>query len=387
MGILSNTVSLCQFQVAGDRPAGDLFAWAGECLAANAFHPIEHTSEELSIGWVHLDDSKERDFALAQAFQRDHYIIFSLRRDQRRVPSALFRAHFEQAQNDFLAAHPGMQKVGKQKKEELREAVRGTLLSRTLPIPSVYDAVWDTRTNLVSFTSLSPKVTEIFEDLFKKTFSGLRLVALHPMARADRVIPETLKSALQKANRAGTDAVLEQIQQNAWLGSDFLLWLLYQTLEGSSSYAVTQPGPALEGESFVATLNDRMVLLGGTEGVLQKITVAGPQDQFNEVRSALRNGKQIVEANLYLEKQEHAWKINFKAGVFHFAGFKAPAVKLEKDALTDAASEKEAVFYERMYVLEEGLQLFDSLFGVFLGQRLGDWPAIENQIGVWLTPA
>ena len=130
-----------------------------------------------------------------------------------------------------------------------------------------------------------------------------------------------------------------------------------------------------------------MVLLGGTEGVLQKITVAGPQDQFNEVRSALRNGKQIVEANLYLEKQEHAWKINFKAGVFHFAGFKAPAVKLEKDALTDAASEKEAVFYERMYVLEEGLQLFDSLFGVFLGQRLGDWPAIENQIGVWLTPA
>ncbi|BCA78520.1 recombination-associated protein RdgC [Desulfuromonas sp. AOP6] len=387
MGILSNTVSICQFQVIGETSTDDFFAWAGECLAANAFHPIEQTSEELSVGWVHLADPKEQDFSLPQVCRRDHYLIFSLRRDQRRVPAALMRAHLEQAQNDFLSAHPGQQRVGKQKKEELREAVRGALLARTLPIPAVYDAVWDTRSNLLTFTSLSPKVTELFEGLFKQTFTGLRLVALHPMARAARVVPATLQPALQQANRATTEAVLEQIQQNAWLGSDFLLWLLYQTLESPSTYQVKQPGIAAEGESFVATLNDRLVLLGGIEGGLQKITVAGPQDHFGEVRAALQHGKQIIEANLTMEKQEHAWKMTFKGGLFHFAGYKAPAVKLEKDAITDAASEKEALFYERMAVLEEGLQLFDSLLSTFLEQRLRDWSVVEKDITGWLEQA
>ncbi|MGE4579150.1 MAG: recombination-associated protein RdgC [Desulfuromonadales bacterium] len=387
MGILSNTVSVCQYQVLGEVPADNFFAWSGECLAANAFHPIEQTSEELSVGWVHLADPKEQDFSSDQVFRRDHYLIFSLRRDQRRVPAALMRAHLEQAQNDFLAAHPGLQRVGKQKKEELREAVRGALLARTLPIPAVYDAVWDTRSNLLTFTSLSPKVTELFEGLFKQTFTGWRLVALHPMARAARVVPAALQPALQQANRATTDAVLEQIQQNAWLGSDFLLWLLYQTLESPSTYQVKQPGIAAEGESFVATLNDRLVLLGGIEGGLQKITVAGPQDHFGEVRAALQHDKQIIEANLTMEKQEHAWKMTFKAGLFHFAGYKAPAVKLEKDAITNADSEKEALFYERMFVLEEGLQLFDSLLATFLEQRLRDWSVVEKDITGWLEQA
>ncbi|MCP3176468.1 recombination-associated protein RdgC [Desulfuromonas sp. KJ2020] len=387
MGILSNTVSVCQYQVLGEVPADNFFAWSGECLAANAFHPIEQTSEELSVGWVHLADPKEQDFSSDQVFRRDHYLIFSLRRDQRRVPAALMRAHLEQAQNDFLAAHPGLQRVGKQKKEELREAVRGALLARTLPIPAVYDAVWDTRSNLLTFTSLSPKVTELFEGLFKQTFKGLRLVALHPMARAAQVIPEALRPALQQANRATTEAVLEQIQQNAWLGSDFLRWLLYQTLESPSTYQVNQPGPAAGGEPFVATLNDRLVLLGGAEGGLQKITVAGPQDHFGEVRAALQHDKQIIEANLTMEKQEHAWKMTFKAGLFHFAGYKAPAVKLEKDAITNADSEKEALFYERMFVLEEGLQLFDSLLATFLERRLGDWAVIEKDISEWLEQA
>jgi len=36
----------------------------------------------------------------------------------------------------------------------------------------------------------------------------------------------------------------------------------------------------------------------------------------------------------------------------------------------DEVSEREAAFYERLYVLEEGLQLFDSLYATFLAARL-----------------
>lgn len=386
MGILSNTASICQFRVLGDPAATDLFAWAGERLSLNGFRSIDHTAEELSIGWVHFDDAKESSFELSSTFQRDHYIAFTLRRDQRRVPATLFRAHMEMAEHEFLVANPGLQRVPKQKKEELREAVRGALLAKTLPAPVIYDAVWDTRGGLVTFTSLSAKMVEQFENLFKQTFEGLRLVAVHPFARAESVLDDDFKPALERANGASTDAVLDLIKDNRWLGWDFLLWLMYRTMNEASEYRVSRPGPAQDQELFVAYLNDRLILLGGGEGGVQKITVAGPQDNFSEVRTALQNRKQITETIIYFEKQEHLWKMTLKGEMFHFASYKAPPVKIEKDNRTDAISEREAVFFERMYVLEEGLQLFDSLYAAFLRERLGaGWGDQEKKIGEWLA--
>lgn len=386
MGILSNTASICQFQINGNVPKDNFFEWVGECLAENGFRSIEQGSEELAVGWVQLDDIRESGFALPLTYARDHYLAFSLRRDQRRIPSALFKAHLEVAQNEFLAANPGLNRVPKQKKEDLRDAVRGTLMSKTLPSPAIYDVVWDTRSNLVYFTSLSTKVIEMFEDLFKQTFDGLRLVTVHPFERARRVLPKPLQAVLAQANQATSENVVDLIKDNQWLGNDFLQWAMYQTMKTSSEYRVSQPGPALNEEGFVAYLNDRLVLMGGEGDGVQKITVAGPQDHFREVTTALRGGKQITEANLYLEKVENVWKMNLKGEMFHFASFKAPKVTLEKDDLTDPEREKAAVFYERMSLLEEGLQLFDSLYANFLGERLGEgWAARKKEIEGWLA--
>jgi hypothetical protein len=381
MGILSNTVSICQFEVAGRPPTGDLFEWAAGCLAKNGFQPIDETAEESSSGWVRVDDPNESAFDIPAAFCRDHYFVFTLRRDQRRVPSTILKNYLEKAENDFLAANPGLRRVPKQKKEEIREAVRGVLFAKTLPAPATYDAVWDTRSGLVTFTSLSPKVLGLFEDHFKMTFDGLRLVMVHPFSRARRVVSEGLRPSLEKANRAATGDVLDLIKDNEWLGSDFLMWLLFQTMTGSSEYAVNQPGPSPEGERFVAYLNDRLVLLGGGEGGLQKVSSIGPQDRFNEVRAGLESEKQMTEATLYIEKDEEAWKMTLKGMMFHFASFKCPPVKVEKDNLTNESNEKEAVFYERMLLLEKGLQFFDSLYGAFLNERLGkEWAEKERAI-------
>ena len=386
MGILFNTISICQLRVAGDRPDKDLYEWVSDRLAQNNFKSIDNTTDEMSSGWVHLDDSSKNSFAYPRAFWRDHYVAFTLRRDQRRLPSVLFRAHLKNAESEFLAAHPGMRRVPKQKREELSEAVRSALYAKTLPVPSTYDAVWDTRSGLVTFTSLSPKVMELFENHFKNTFDGLRLLMLHPFSRAERVLRDDLKPTLLKANRAATGDALNLIHDNQWLGWDFLLWLTYQTMNKTSEYAVNQPGPAQEGEPFVAYLNDRLVLLGGEEGGIQKVSVVGSQEQFSEVRAALKNGKQITEATLYFEKEEYQWKMTLRSLMFHFASFKSPSIKLEKDNITDEADEKEAAFYERMYVLEEGLQLFDSLYAAFLGIRLGKtWADEEKNIRKWLA--
>jgi hypothetical protein len=388
MGILNNTVSVCQFQVVGAPPATDLASWVGEGLARDGFRSIEQTSEELSSGWVQLDDYQESAFADLNAFQHDHYLAFSLRRDQRKLPTALLKPYFQRAEEDWLAANPQFKRVPKQQREDLRDAVRGSLFAKTLPVPAIYDAVWDTRTSLVTFASLGTKAVDLFVDQFKKSFDGLRLVPLHPFARAGQVIDDQLQPALAKANNSGSEAILEQIEANQWLGRDFLLWLMHETMNASSEYTVDQPGPAVSGNGFVTYLNDRLLLAASSETGVQKVTVSGPQDHFSEVRTALQGGKDIHEAVLYMEKQEQLWKMTLKGSTFHFASFKAPPVTLEKDDITDPSMEREAVFFERMYLLEEGLQLFDSLLSAFLKLRLdANWQQKEQAIRTYLAAA
>ncbi|MBT0662680.1 recombination-associated protein RdgC [Geobacter pelophilus] len=385
MGILSNTVSICQFMVVGNVPASEVFEWASTNLARVGFTPIDHSVAELSAGWVHVDDHRENSFAVPAAFWRDHYLVFTLRQDKRSIPTVLLRSNLQLEEREFLAANPGYTKVPKQKKEELREAVRTKLLARVLPVPSTYDAVWDTDSNILTLATVGSKAVEQFETLFKKTFEGLRLVVIHPYSRAERLLlPETL-AQLAKANKANSDAVLDLIKSNRWLGWDFLLWMMYRTMNESSEYRVSQPGPAVVDESFVAYLNDRMVLGVSGENGVQKFTASGPMEQFAEVRTALKSGKLINEATLYLERGELSWKMTLKGEQFQFASFRSPQVKEEKDNTVDAVSEREALFYERMYVLELGLQLFDSLYLAFLELRLGsEWDAELKKINSWL---
>ena len=388
MGILNNTVSVCQFQVLGASPATDLATWVGEGLVRDGFRSIEQTSEELSSGWVQLDDYQDSGFADLHTFQHYHYLAFSLRRDQRKLPTALLKPYLKKAEEDWLAVNPQFKRVPKQQREDLRDAVRGSLFAKTLPVPAIYDAVWDTRTNLVTFASLGTKAVDLFVEQFKKSFDGLRLVSLHPFARAGRVIDDQLQPTLDKANGSGSEAILELIEANQWLGRDFLLWLMHETMNASSEYTINQPGPAVSGEGFVAYLNDRLLLAASSETGVQKVTVTGPQDHFSEVRTALQGGKDIHEAVLYMEKQEQLWKLTLKGGTFHFASFKAPSVTLEKDDITDASMEREAVFFERMYLLEEGLQLFDSLLSAFLKLRLdANWTQKEQAIRTYLAAA
>jgi hypothetical protein len=388
MGILANSVSVCHFQVVGDFPQGDLFDWIAGCLDKQAFRSIEEGAEELSIGWVRTDDYQNTDFTAGQPFRRDHYVSFSLRRDQRRIPTPLIKAYQHLAEQEFLAASPGFFRVPKQKREDIRDAVRLKLLARTLPGPAMYDAVWDTRSGLVTLASLSSKTIDLFESEFKKSFPGLRLIMIHPFARAEKVCPPAFAELLAKANLATTESILDLIRANQWLGKDFFLWLLYQTLTGSGEYHISRPGPAGSGEPFTAFMNDRLMLQSVGENGTQKITVCGAQDDFREVLAALRQGKSITEATVHLEKDENAWKLTLKGELFHFGSFKSPAVQIEKDSNVDRQAELEAVFFERMHLLETGLQLFDSLYAGFLEIRLGSgWSATEQAIANWLEQA
>jgi hypothetical protein len=386
MGLLANTVSISQFRVVGDLPPVDLRDWVAEQLNRHAFRSIEEGIEELAVGWVTADDHQATDFTIPRSCRFDHYLLFTLRKDQRRVPAPLLKAYQRVAEQEFLAANPSFFRVPKQKREDIRDAVKLRLLARTLPSPATCDVLWDTRSGMVTLASVSGPMVDLFESEFKKCFPGLRPVAVHPYARAEMAVPEALRPALEQANLATADTVLDLVRANLWLGRELLLWLLHRTLTGSGDYHVCRPGPAGAGELFTAWLNDRLVLqLANDEGT-QKITVAGAQSRFQEVLAALREGKQISEATIHLEKDDQSWRLTLKGELFRFGSFKAPSVQLERDNTVDRDLEREALVFERMHLLETGLQLFDSLLVRFLEDRLGgSWPAALARIESWLA--
>jgi hypothetical protein len=114
--------------------------------------------------------------------------------------------------------------------------------------------------------------------------------------------------------------------------------------------------------------------------------MSGSQDSYLEAISALKGGKRITSATVCMEKDENLWKLTLKGETFGFASFKCPQIRIEKDATVDEVSEREAAFYERMYLLEQGLQLFDSLYAAFLRERLSDgWTGRLAMIQEWLN--
>ena len=386
MGVYANTVSITQFTVSGDLPKHDQFQWFSEKLAARGFQSIENSTEEASEGWVLVDRSDDAGFEAPSDFWRDNYLVFALRRDQRKIPAAVLKSHTGREEGIFLAQHPNLRRTPKKKREEIKEQVQLRLLTKCLPVPAMADVAWDLKSGILTLYSTGAKPIERFEEIFRKTFEGFGPVIIHPFARARMMLDGQLLDKLEGSNQAGSDAVTALIRDNQWLGWDFLLWLLYRGQNGQGEFRVCRPGNFSEGEAFSAWIDDRIQFQGGgEEGGIQKVSVSGSQDSYLEAISALRSGKRITSATICMEKDENPWKLTLKGDTFGFGGFKCPQVRIEKDATVDQMSEREAAFYERMFLMEQGLQMFDSLFTAFLKERLSDaWSDRQIAVSEWL---
>ncbi|MBC7962453.1 MAG: recombination-associated protein RdgC [Steroidobacteraceae bacterium] len=386
MGVYANTVSITQFTIAGELPKDDQFQWVSQKLADRGFQSIENSTEESSEGWTLVDHPDDAAFEAPSEFWRDNYVVFSLRKDQRKIPSAVLKSHSAREEGAFLAQNPNLRRTPKNKREEIKEQVQLRLLIKCLPVPSSVDLVWDQRSNVLTLYSLGTKVIERFEDIFRKSFEGFSPVIVHPFARARMLLEGQMLDKLEAANQAGSDAVVAMIRDNQWLGWDFMLWLLQRGVNGEGDFSICRPGHFTTGEPFSAWIDDRIQLQGGgEEGGIQKVTVSGSQDSYLEAISALKGGKRITSATIYMEKDENLWKLTLKGDTFGFASFKCPQVRIERDATVEEMSERESVFYERMFLMEQGIQLFDSLFTAFLNERLTEaWNARLQTIQAWL---
>ncbi|MGM0609512.1 MAG: recombination-associated protein RdgC [Thermodesulfobacteriota bacterium] len=193
MGFLSTTIAYTRYKIIEEIPES-LWPDILNRLKKKAFREIENTSQERGFGWVCFDEMLDSEWAVSVP-EKAEFLAFALRLDTRRVPAAVLNKHFKIAQKEKIKqlAEQGKKFLPRTQKKELRDQVRAKLLARTLPVPAIFDVIWDTNEQTVYLASNRDKVKELFTDLFLQTFE-LNLEPMSPYFLAQKMLtPERTK--------------------------------------------------------------------------------------------------------------------------------------------------------------------------------------------------
>ncbi len=168
MGLLKGSLTVSRYMIGGKLPDG-FWDFAETQLKANLFQEIEETADELSVGWVAVHDYLDLDLN-RNAFALEPYLVAGMRVDRRRVPASVLRKRHRWEVDKALALREG-RGLSRAQREELKEKARLHLLARMPPATQMAEMVWDTVRGEVWLLAAAKATRELFEDLFRRTFS------------------------------------------------------------------------------------------------------------------------------------------------------------------------------------------------------------------------
>ena len=162
------------------------------------------------------------------------------------------------------------------------------------------------------------------------------------------------------------------------LGQEFLTWLWFRS-ETGNVFRMESPDHA--GEPFTVAMEQRIVVRGGEGENQETATVVGSFSPLREARLGLLTGKQVVRALVRLEKDGMDWQVTLKAEDFSINAMRTPPISKE-----DASEDPDALFLEKMYLLDQALDMLDEMFRQFLTLRLSPaaWRNEVSAVAAWM---
>jgi hypothetical protein len=161
------------------------------------------------------------------------------------------------------------------------------------------------------------------------------------------------------------------------LGQEFLTWLWFRS-------AVNGTFGDASGRPFTVSMEQRIVVQGGEGEYLETASVSGVDSELREARMGLTVGKKVTRALLRLQRQPEEWLLTVKAADFSLSSLKTP--KIETGGAKDA--DPDALFLEKMYLIESCLELVDVLYREFLRIRLDagadGWTQEVGRLREWM---
>jgi recombination associated protein RdgC len=375
MGLLKGTLTFCRYRLQEPLP-GNFNDFLHRQMKRFAFRELPLAGEEKTSGWTSVENVLDTQFEYANYSVGD-YLAFAFRLDRKSVPPSLLKIRFLEAEKKTLAAK-SKKFLSKGEKEEIKERIHLDLLNKTFPVPSFFDVCWSLSQNWVVFGSLSPKVTEEFEKLFKKCFN----LTLSPLVPWD---PQHLDRSLTEKMAALKDGVFLNPQTPdpgkagpPLLGREFLTWLWYKSEERGGAVQVS--GAADVEISFTR----RLALESGGGEYSESIVCQGLHAELKEGKAAIQEGKKVKEARVQLGIGPEKFEFTLKGDSFHFQTLRFPAGLEQAE---EEENDKGGRVLERIYLMEKAVKTTDQLFNTFLKRRLSpQWSSEEiPRIRKWLA--
>ncbi len=162
------------------------------------------------------------------------------------------------------------------------------------------------------------------------------------------------------------------------LGQDFLTWLWHMSEKGNGGFKDQK------GRDFELFLEQRIQVQGGEGESLETATVSGAMSELREARLGLAVGKKVNRALARIQRDAENWQVSLKAEDFSLNSLKTPKIEVNQQEGDDP----DAVFLEKVYLIEQCLEILDGLYARFLEKRLGSgWAEEVKDIRVWLEKA
>ncbi len=189
MGFASSSCSFTRFRIL-DPVTDEIINQIPEKLKQYCFQDIDDIPEPRAHGWVCFDDMLDSAWLVAPP-QKGNFFFFCLRMDTRRIPPGVIKKHLELALRDEKrkASENNHKFIPRERIREIREQVLLRLRQRFLPVPAVFDIIWNLSDNEVWFASVQSGMIDLFMEVFLSTF-GLHLEQMTPSNLALEILGE-----------------------------------------------------------------------------------------------------------------------------------------------------------------------------------------------------
>lgn len=197
MSFLKSSTSFTRFRVLDDvKP--EIYDTIEEVLSKFAMVDIDDIADERRYGWTNFDDMLDVDFSRSSP-RKSEFIVFAFRLDTRRVAPAIIKKHVTIAlrQEEEKLAELGKKYISKDRKKEIIEQVKLRLRTRTLPIPAVFEVIWDYSNKMIYFASVQRKVIDLFTEYFVRSFD-VRIEQVLPYSLAQSILGQGCEEKLDE---------------------------------------------------------------------------------------------------------------------------------------------------------------------------------------------
>ena len=336
MPFLKRACPITRFRLL-EQPTREQLQQAAEHLARHGFRPIDTLPDEMSAGWVSMDDPTDSEWRTSTP-DRVAHLVWTLRIDKRSVPAQLLEVRTRLEVKKFLERRREEIKekvlipfANKDEKREIRDRVYASLLSQAAPVPSLADVVWvypgDATQAEIWLCTSSTAVIEKFQHLIKNTF-GLGVLPITPFTPWVR-------------HDDGED----------WpdnIGNRFLTWLY------------KHDGHSLDVVGTDVAVNFEKLTIADAAGDVVIKAVTGESDP-EEVKEGIANGMLVRDCDVLLNIAGDVYTLRVKGVDF--------ATRMETKFWVYDRDDPDGSFADKVLSVERCNGVWDKLYRLWLVQE------------------